>query len=327
MSQPKEETLTAEGFRRIRAVFEAALDQPREKRRAYVEKACHGDAALLAEVERMLAAESGNNQLLDRVAPPAAAPAPAPVPTPTRPSQTDRFRTGEVFARRFRIVSVVGRGGMGEVYRADDLVLGQTVALKFLPESAKGNLNRLARFYDEVRLARQIAHPNICRVYDVGEADGETYLSMEYIDGEDLGSLLRRIGRLPVDKAIEFAHKLCAGVASAHSKGVLHRDLKPGNVMIDSRGEVRITDFGLAAVAGQLEGAEVRNGTPAYMAPEQLAGREVTAQSDLYALGLVLYEMFTGKAQAATLAEFLRLRPENRAVIPYYSVEDRQQCF
>ena len=310
---PDKDTLAAEDFRRVREVFESALDRPREERPAYLEKACHGDPALLHEVERMLDAESGNDRLLDRM-PPA-----APVP-----SQDHQFRTGDVFARRFRIVSVVGRGGMGEVYRAEDLTLGQSVALKFLPAAARGNLNRLARFYDEVRLARQITHPNICRVYDIGEADGQTYLSMEYIDGEDLGSLLRRIGRLPVDKAIEFSRKLCAGLASAHRKGVLHRDLKPGNIMIDSHGEVRITDFGLAAVAGQLDGNEVRNGTPAYMAPEQLAGREVTAQSDLYALGLVLYEMFTGKApfQAETFAEFLRLRQENRVTNPSTLVPD-----
>ena len=118
---------------------------------------------------------------------------------------------------------------------------------------------------------------------------------MEYVDGEDLGSLLRRIGRLPGDKAIEIARKLCAGLAAAHAKGVLHRDLKPANIMIDGRGQVLIMDFGLAAIADQVEGAEVRNGTPAYMAPEQLAGREVTERSDIYALGLVLYEIFTGK--------------------------------
>jgi serine/threonine-protein kinase len=318
--QPDKITLTAEDFRRIREVFESALDRPPEDRQAFIEKACDGDAALLNEVERMLSAESGNDLLLDRIAPLA----PSPIGNSPHPSQSDRFRTGEVFARRFRIVSVVGRGGMGEVYRAEDLMLGQSVALKFLPESANGNLNRLARFYDEVRLARQITHPNVCRVFDIGEADGQTYLSMEYIDGEDLGSLLRRIGRLPVDKAVEFARKLCAGLASAHRKGVLHRDLKPGNIMVDSLGEVRITDFGLAAVAGQLEGNEVRHGTPAYMAPEQLAGREVTAQSDIYALGLVLYEMFTGKApfQAGTLAEFLRLRQENRVTNPSTLVPD-----
>src|ERR1700730_14480028 len=184
---------------------------------------------------------------------------------------------------------------MGEVYRANDLLLGQTVALKFLPARATSDENTLARFRNEVRIARQISHPNVCRVYDIGEVEGSTFLSMEYVDGEDLSSLLLRIGRLPGDKALEIARKLCAGLAAAHDKGVLHRDLKPANIMIDGRGQVLIADFGLAALAGQLEGAHLRDGTPAYMAPEQLAGREVSVRSDIYALGLVMHEMFTGK--------------------------------
>ena len=244
----------------------------------------------------------------------------APVATPPpRPSITaERFPPGTLLASRYRIVSRLGKGGMGEVFRADDLVLGQPVALKFLPESAKSNLNLLTRFYDEVRIARQISHKNVCRVYDIGEVDGQPYLSMEYIDGEDLGSLLRRIGRLPSDKALEFARKLCAGVAAAHAQGVLHRDLKPANIMIDSRGELRITDFGLAGIAAQLQGDEIRNGTPAYMAPEQLTGREVSVQSDLYAVGLILYEMFTGRMpfEADTVAEMTRLRQESRITHP-----------
>ena len=232
--------------------------------------------------------------------------------------EKQRFAPGALIASRYRIVSRLGKGGMGEVFRADDLVLGQPVALKFLPDTARGNVNLLARFYDEVRIARQIAHKNVCRVYDIGEIEGQPYLSMEYIDGEDLAGLLRRIGRLPSDKAVEFSRKLCAGLAAAHSQGVLHRDLKPANIMVDARGEVRITDFGLAAVAEQLKGAEIRSGTPAYMAPEQLAGREVSAQSDIYALGLVLYEMFTGKPpfQADTVAEMMRLREESRITNP-----------
>jgi predicted Ser/Thr protein kinase len=200
-----------------------------------------------------------------------------------------------MFAARYRIIGLLGRGGMGEVYRANDLKLGQPVALKFLPAATAANPQLLARFHAEVRIARQVSHPNVCRVYDIGEADGATFLSMEYVDGEDLNSLLRRIGRLPGDKAIEIARKLCAGLAAAHDKGVLHRDLKPANVMIDGRGQVLITDFGLAALAGQIEVGQVRDGTPAYMAPEQLAGKEVSVRSDIYALGLVLHEMFTGK--------------------------------
>ena len=248
----------------------------------------------------------------------------SPSTPPSTPAPAQRFAPGTLLSSRYRIVSRLGKGGMGEVFRADDLVLGQSVALKFLPEAARGNENLLARFYEEVRITRQISHPNVCRVYDIGEAAGQPFLSMEYIDGEDLSSLLRRIGRLPADKAVEFARKMCAGLAAAHAHGVLHRDLKPANIMIDGRGQVRITDFGLATAAEQLQGPEARHGTPAYMAPEQLAGREVTAQSDIYALGLVLYEMFTGKApfQADTAAEMLRLRQESRITNPSTVIAD-----
>jgi predicted Ser/Thr protein kinase len=206
-----------------------------------------------------------------------------------------RFLPGRLLASRYRIIALLGKGGMGEVYRADDLTLGQAIALKFLPEEASRDEGLLERFRNEVRIARRVSHPNVCRVYDVGEVDGNTFFTMEYVDGEDLSSLLRRIGRLPQDKAIDIARQLCAGLAAAHSKGVLHRDLKPANIMLDGRGQVVMTDFGLAGLIDQIHGADIRSGTPAYMAPEQLAGKEVTAQSDLYSLGLVLYEVFTGK--------------------------------
>jgi serine/threonine-protein kinase len=216
------------------------------------------------------------------------------------------FAPGIVLAERYRIIGLIGRGGMGEVYRADDLKLGQPVALKFLPERLAAEPSFLDRFYSEVRHARQVSHPNVCRVYDVGEIDGRHFLSMEYIDGEDLASLLRRIGRLGGERAVEIAREIVAGLAAAHDKGVLHRDLKPGNVMIDGRGRARITDFGLAVAAGEDKGGLEVSGTPAYMAPEQLAGKGSSVQSDLYALGLVLYELFTGRKafEAATLAEW-----------------------
>ncbi|MGA3040139.1 MAG: serine/threonine-protein kinase [Bryobacteraceae bacterium] len=235
-----------------------------------------------------------------------------------------RFAPGYLLGGRYRIVAMLGKGGMGEVYRADDLSLEQPVALKFLPEAVAGNPDALARFRNEVRIARQVSHPNVCRMYDLGEADGCYFLSMEYVDGEDLGSLLRRIGRLPSDKALEIARKLCAGLAAAHEKGVLHRDLKPANVMLDGRGQVLLTDFGLAGLAGQIEGAEVRNGTPAYMAPEQLSGQEVTARSDIYSLGLVLYEIFTGKLpfESNTLAGLMRAQQESQPASPSTLVRD-----
>ena len=183
---------------------------------------------------------------------------------------------------------------MGEVFRADDLKLGQPVALKFLPHGMARDADRLARLYAEVRVARQIAHPNVCRVYDIGEVDGEHFISMEYIEGENLATLLRRIGRLPETKAIQIARQIAAGVAAAHDKGVLHRDLKPANIMLDERGVARITDFGLAAILEEVGSAKAVEGTPAYMAPEQLAGEGVSVRSDIYSLGLVLYELFTG---------------------------------
>jgi serine/threonine-protein kinase len=200
-----------------------------------------------------------------------------------------------MLGERYRVVGLLGRGGMGEVYRADDLTLGQPVALKLLPEGAASDEGKMARFLGEVRIARQVSHPNVCRVYDIGETDGLRFLSMEYVDGEDLATLLRRIGRFSKDKAVQIARQICAGLAAAHAKEVIHRDLKPANVMIDGMGTVRITDFGLAGLSGTFHGAEVRAGTPAYMSPEQLEGKEVTARSDIYALGLVLYELFTGK--------------------------------
>ena len=224
-----------------------------------------------------------------------------------------RFPPGTTLAGRYRIVSLLGRGGMGEVYRADDLKLGQPVALKFLPEILSTDGAALARFHREVRVARQVSHRNICRVYDIGEIDGQHFLSMEFIKGEELASLLRRIGRLPADKAMEIARQLCAGLAAAHDNNVLHRDLKPANVMIDGDGNVRILDFGLAGLEEEFREDELRAGTPAYMAPEQMKGQEVTVKSDLYSLGLVLYEVFTGKRafEAGTLDELLRLRKSN----------------
>ncbi len=223
-----------------------------------------------------------------------------------------RFPPGTLLAQRYRIVSLLGRGGMGEVYRANDLLLGQTVALKFLPAQWTSHEAALARFRNEVRIARQISHPNVCRVYDIGEAEKPTYLSMEYVDGEDLASLLRRIGRLAPDKALEIARQLCAGLAAAHDKGVVHRDLKPGNIMLDGQGRLRITDFGLAGVAGEVK--DIRSGTRGYMAPEQQSGHEVTARSDIYALGVVLHEVFTGKRPSAD-SSHPELAPEVDRVI------------
>jgi Protein kinase domain len=221
-------------------------------------------------------------------------------------AQTSQFAPGTLIAERYRIAGILGAGGMGEVYRADDTKLDQPVALKFLPARLARDPILLGRLHDEVRLGRQVAHPNVCRIYDIVDWEGAHFVAMEYVDGEDLAKLLRRIGRLAHDKAVDIARGIAAGLMAAHAKGILHRDLKPANIMIDSRGDARIMDFGLALSDDEDDGTIA--GTPAYMAPEQLQGAQATVQSDLYSLGLVMYELFTGKAAhaARTLPERLR---------------------
>jgi serine/threonine-protein kinase len=241
-----------------------------------------------------------------------------PEETPTirageRQSLMDKLTPGTTLGDRYRIVSLIGGGGMGEVYRADDLKLGQPVALKFLRR--RGGADTERRLYDEVRLGRQVSHPNVCRLYDIAEVGGHLFITMEFIDGEDLASLLRRIGQLPIAKATAVAGQICSGLAAAHASGVIHRDLKPANVMLDGRGRARITDFGVA-VAEESAAQSIAAGTLAYMAPEQLAGKSATIKSDIYALGLVLYEIFTGRRAFPTASLSDLMKQQNTVAIP-----------
>ncbi len=326
----------------IEDLFHAALEREPAERAPFLAEACADDPILLAAVNDLLAAHDQSWSFVDQrhaaleivntsdpTRPLPKPPAPQAVPRPKPYTSGDgqregRFVTGEMLAGRYRIVSLLGKGGMGEVYKAEDLKLKQIVALKFLPESIALDGGMLARFHNEVRTARQVAHPNVCRVYDIGEVEGLHFLTMEFIDGEDLSSLLRRIGRLPGDKAVELSRQMCAGLAAAHEAGVLHRDLKPANVMIDGRGKARILDFGLAVVLEELRGEEALAGTPAYMAPEQLTGKEVTQRSDIYALGLVLYELFTGKRvfEAKSFQELISLHEKSAPPTPSSHVKD-----
>ena len=296
--------MTESRWDRVKKIVDEALDKrgPGERLR-YLDEACGGDSELRGEIESLLAHE--NVGILEGSVSPLWARAPGIADgerdpsTRARPSSTESFGgafvPGKILASRYRIIERVGRGSMGEVYHAEDLTLELSVALKFLPAETARNQHARKRFRDEVRMARQISHPNVCRVYDIADVEGQLFISMEYIRGEDLRSLLRRIGRLPSDKALDIAVQLASGLAAAHDVGVLHRDLKPGNVMLDDRGYARITDFGLAVAAGDVAPGDIRSGTPSYMAPEQRMGHEVTERSDIYSLGLVLYEIFTGK--------------------------------
>jgi eukaryotic-like serine/threonine-protein kinase len=208
------------------------------------------------------------------------------------PEQTSSaFAPGFVLADRYRMVTCIGRGGMGEVWRADDLVLNTPIALKFVNSMDDAERQRILK---EVRLARQITHPAVCRVFDVGEADGKIFYSMELIDGEDLATLLKHAGRLPTERVLEIGQQLSTGLAAAHAQGVLHLDLKPANVLVDDGGGIRITDFGIATARNDPSHSQIV-GTPAYMAPEQLAGGSVSEKTDIYSLGLILYELTVGQ--------------------------------
>ena len=211
-----------------------------------------------------------------------------------------RLPSGTLLAERYRVVRHLGSGGMGIVYHADDLKLHVPVALKFLGRDEPGNHRRLELFLNEVRLARQITHANVCRIFDVGEVDGRHFISMELVEGEDLASLLRRIGRLPKDKALSIAIEICHGLEAAHDREIVHGDLKPSNLMIDAQGRAKIMDFGLANFSRRSGYREVA-GTPDYMAPEQHRGELSSIQTDMYALGLVFYELFTGRRASRDL--------------------------
>jgi serine/threonine protein kinase/tetratricopeptide (TPR) repeat protein len=217
--------------------------------------------------------------------------------TETMEAPRDELTTGSTFAGRYQIIEELGKGGMGKVYRVLDKKLKEEIALKLIkPEIAKDK-KTLERFHNELKLARKISQRNVGRMYELMEENGIHFITMEYVPGEDLRSSIRRFGQLPVGKSISIANQICEGLAEAHRLGVVHRDLKSNNIMIDKEGNVRIMDFGIARSleAKGITGAGVMIGTPEYMSPEQVEGKDVDQRSDIYSLGVILYEMLTGK--------------------------------
>lgn len=313
----------AERWQKITDIFAAASELTGSERDKFLRASCDGDTGMFDEISRLLASFEDSGTFLespaiaDSAGIPDLSPA-AVVDASDDGSGTGNFVAGTVLAGRYRIIGILGKGGMGEVYKAEDLKLGQSVALKFLPEGMQSDSAALERFHAEVRHARQVSHPNVCRVFDIGEVDGRHFISMEFIDGDDLSSLLRRVGRLSSERAVEISRQLCVGLSAIHNAGILHRDLKPANVIIDSRGKVRITDFGIAGIEDESARDRMRVGTPAYMSPEQIRGSEVSAKSDIYSLGLVLFEIFTGKQafQADSVPELIKKHTEETPTNP-----------
>jgi serine/threonine protein kinase/Tfp pilus assembly protein PilF len=217
--------------------------------------------------------------------------------TKTIETPVEEITRGTMFAGRYEVIEELGRGGMGRVYRVEDKKVGQEVALKLIKPEIASDAKTLQRFRHELKTARMISHKSVCRMFDLGEAQGAYYITMEYVPGENLKSLIRQVGRLDTDTAVKMAHQICEGLAEAHRLGVVHRDLKPGNIMIDREGSVRIMDFGIARSlkAKGLTGTGIVIGTPEYMSPEQAEAKGVDQSSDLYSLGVVLFEMVTGR--------------------------------
>jgi serine/threonine-protein kinase len=207
---------------------------------------------------------------------------------------------GSVVASRYEIEGTLGRGGMGVVYAAHDRVLDEKVALKTLRSDFGHDEGVTRRFLSEIKLARRVGHRTVCRIYEYGEDKGVRYISMEYVDGIDLRQLLRLQSPLPAEKAFDLAIQAVRGVGAVHEVGIVHRDLKATNIMVDPRGVVRLMDFGIAreeseSTKGGLTGTGQILGTPEYMSPEQARGEKVDFRSDIYALGIVTYEIFTGR--------------------------------
>ena len=334
--------MTSARWQAIVRIFEDALEKAQGDRAEFVREACAGDPDIEAEVARLLAADEDAGSFLE-----------GPILSTLPPRSTLNRKptvlaSGSLISRRFEVVRFIGQGGMGQVYEALDLELKGKVALKAIREDISSDPQMLARFRREVLLTRRITHPNVCRTFDIERhssiaADGTnsdiTFLTMELLEGETLADLLRRQGRLATTEALPLVLQMIEALSAAHSVGIVHRDFKPSNVLlvpINNGLRVVVTDFGLArailpdaltsgdsATPTSLTGSQTLMGTLVYMAPEQFERGEASVASDIYSLGLVMFEMVTGQRPFADDIPFAeatkrlkQLPPSPAALVP-----------
>jgi serine/threonine protein kinase len=317
-NKPFQLMMKPERWRQVDQLFQAALERAPDDRSAFISEACGGDDSLRREVEALLAADGEAGSLIETPAYAVAAPLIVGGDAPTLLGKT---------IGHYQIISLLGKGGMGEVYRARDTKLDRAVALKILPEEMSADGERMRRFSREAKAASALNHPNVAHVYEIGEAEGVNFIAMEYVEGQTLAARING-HPLEVSEIVEIGSQIADALDEAHRKGITHRDLKPANVMLNERGQVKVLDFGLAKIARPTEqpvasdistmartASGVVMGTVPYMSPEQALGREVDHRSDVFSLGVALYEMITGRrpfegaTPSETIAAILRDEP------------------
>lgn len=291
--------MTTARWQQVEDLYHAALACDERRRTAWLDEACRGDQALRREVDTLLAQASRASRFLESLPWMSSTRSAACEADALQHPSTLRLDDDGLFAGRYRIDRAIGAGGMGVVYRAEDVRLKRGVALKFLGPSASTRPDARRQFLREAQAAAALDDPHVCTVFEAGEHEGQAFIAMALIDGPTLKERLQA-GALPVAEAIAIAGDVAAGLAAAHAKGVVHRDIKPGNVLLASGRVATITDFGLARFERTDDSTQPGGGTPAYMSPEQVQGLRIDHRTDIWALGCVLHEMLTGRSPFVT---------------------------